>query len=150
MHYKIERVLFSNDGRMRLSHPNLIKTSVKMFDDVKRNLELQGYTVEILFHPEKKYTDVRIPKDAAMEIAEKDMEIERLKAEIAKLNSKVKEVNEPKKEEAKEAKEPEVKEAKEETPTEKEVVDDKTEEEEKEEKVETATTKKGGRPKKNA
>ncbi len=88
VHYKIEKVLFSADGRTRLSHPDLIKTTDKMFDDVKRNLELQGYTVEILFHPQGKYTNVTLPKDVSVELAEKDAEIERLKAKLAKVETK--------------------------------------------------------------
>lgn len=88
VHYKIEKVLFSADGRTRLSHPDLIKTTDKMFDEVKRNLELQGYTVEILYHPQGKYTNVVLPKDTATEIAEKDAEIAKLKAELAKAQSK--------------------------------------------------------------
>lgn len=99
VHYKIEKVRFSNDGRVRISHPDLIKTSDKMFDMVKRNLELQGYTLEILYHPEGKYTDVRIPKDTASELIEKEDEIARLKAELAALKEQkeVKEDEEPKK-----------------------------------------------------
>lgn len=99
VHYKIEKVRFSNDGRVRISHPDLIKTSDKMFDMVKRNLELQGYMVEILFHPEGKYTDVRIPKDTASELAEKEDEIAKLKAEleVLKATKEVEEVPEVKK-----------------------------------------------------
>lgn len=123
VHYKIERVLFDpKDGVTRVSHPDLIKTDVKMFDDVKRNLELQGYTVEILFHPDGKYSNVVIPGDPRAEVAEKDAEIEALRAEIARMKAE----NAPSKEEAKEEK-----------PTEKE-----------EAKAESAPAKKGGRPKK--
>lgn len=88
VHYKIEKVVFLADGRTRISHPDLIKTPDRMFDDVKRNLELQGYTIEILFHPQGKYTNVTLPKDTAAELAEKDAEIEKLKAELAKAQSK--------------------------------------------------------------
>ena len=108
VHYKAEKVLYDpNDGVTRLSHPDLLKTNVKMFDDVKRNLELQGYTIEILHHPEGKYTNVVI-KDSRAELAEakaelaaKDDEIARLKAELAAKGAAKKEVA-PEKEEAKE------------------------------------------------
>lgn len=105
VHYKAERVLFSSNGLTRVSHPDLIKTSTKMFDEVKRNLELQGYTIEILFHPEGKYTNVTLPKDTGEELREKDEEIARLKAELAKEKSKAKVEDAPSKEEAKEEKE---------------------------------------------
>lgn len=109
VHYKAEKVLYDpNDGVTRLSHPDLIKTNVKMFDDVKRNLELQGYTIEILHHPEGKYTNVVIKDsraelaEAKAEIAAKDDEIARLRAELdAQMKATSKGVA-PEKEEAKE------------------------------------------------
>lgn len=99
VHYKAEKILFDpKDGRTRLSHPDLLKTGVKMFDDVKRNLEMQGYTIEILYHPLGKYTNVVIPKDAGAELAEaqaelaaKDEEIARLRAELASRKEEAKE-----------------------------------------------------------
>ena len=134
VHYKAEKILFDpKDGRTRLSHPDLLKTGVKMFDEVKRNLELQGYTIEILYHPLGKYTNVRIPKDANAELAEakaqladKDEEIARLKAALAE------------KEEAKKEVAPRKEEAKAENPSENE-----------EAKAETTPAKKGGRAKKS-
>lgn len=124
VHYKIERVLFDpTDGVTRVSHPDLVKTNVKMFDDVKRNLELQGYTVEILYHPDGKYSNVVIPGDARAEIAQRDDEIAALRAEIARMKadvaSEMPEVNEEKPVEETEA------------------------------KAETAPVKKGGRAKKS-
>ena len=124
VHYKIERVTFDpQDGVTRVSHPDLIKTDVKMFDLVKRNLELQGYTVEILYHPDGKYSNVVIPGDARAELAEKDDEIAALRAEIARMKADVAS---------------EMPEVKEEKPTEKV-----------EAKAESAPVKKGGRTKKS-
>lgn len=127
VHYKAEKVLFDpKDGTRRLSHPDLIKTNVKMFDDVKRNLELQGYVIEILHHPLGKYTNVVVPADPMAELAAKDDEIARLRAELAAQMEATK-GNAPQKEEAKA-----------ENPSEKE-----------EAKTETPSVKKGGRTKKS-
>lgn len=124
VHYKIERVLFDpKDGVTRVSHPDLIKTDVKMFDAVKYNLELQGYTVEILYHPDGKYSNVVIPGDPRQEVAEKDNEIAALRAEIARMKAEVAS---------------EMPEVNEEKPAEKE-----------EAKAESAPVKKGGRTKKS-
>lgn len=99
VHYKAERVLYA-DG-VRVSHPDLIKTDVKSFDVVKRNLELQGYTIEILHHPLGKYTNVTIPRDMKEEIAERDAEIAALKAQLAAAKAASAD-NAPEKEEAEE------------------------------------------------
>ena len=88
VHYKAERVLYS--GGVRVSRPSVIKTDVKAFDNIKRNLELQGYTIEILYHPLGKYTTTRIPGDAAEEIAERDAAIAKKDKEIAELEAKIK------------------------------------------------------------
>lgn len=48
----------------------------------KDNLESMGYTVEILYHPLGRYSNVRIT-DKDTEIAKRDAEIEALKAQIA-------------------------------------------------------------------
>lgn len=85
VHYKAERVIFARDGVTRLSQPSLIKTNIKMFDEVKRNLELQGYTIEILYHPQGKYTNVVIPKSPETVIAEKEAQLEEKDEEIARL-----------------------------------------------------------------
>lgn len=134
VHYKAEKVLFdSKDGNKRLSHPDLIKTNVKMFDEVKRHLELQGYVIEILYHPMGKYSNVVVPADpsaelagARAELAEKEAENARLRAELEAQKKAAKEVA-PKKEEAND-----------EIPAENEG-----------EKTETPSVKKGGRPKKS-
>ena len=134
VHYKAERVLFS--GANRVSHPDLIKTNVKAFDEVKRNLELQGYTIEILYHPLGKYTTTRIPRDASEEIAEKEAEIKAKDAMIAELEAKAKALAAELDAKAKEVSAEKKESAKDETPTE------ITEEKEK------STEKKAGRPKK--
>lgn len=100
VHYKIEQVRFSEDNGKRLSHPELIKTPVKMFENIKRNLELQGFKVEIVWHPNGLYTSYVIPESngnsealAAKEteikektdlLAEKDAEIARLMEELTR------------------------------------------------------------------
>lgn len=83
--------------------PRVLHFGVKSFDTMdKVNLEAMGYSVEILYHPNGRYTNVRITskeeelarKDAEIaelkaqidlaSVAEKDAEIARLKAELAK------------------------------------------------------------------
>ena len=65
-----------------LEKPRIIHEEVKFFEAVsKRNLEIQGYTVEILYHPLGKYSDVQIvDKDAQLQA--KDAEIAALKAKL--------------------------------------------------------------------
>lgn len=80
VHYTIEKVAYNNSG-VKVSKPQLIKTGVKAFDGVMRDLELQGYTINILYHPEGKYNnEPEVRADLKTEIAEKDAEIARLKA----------------------------------------------------------------------
>ena len=128
VHYRIAKV----DARSNfLEKPRICKDNPKEFDSsLKRNLEILGYTVEILFHPLGTYTDTRIvDKDAAMrakdaEIAElkakvqgvandalkeKDAEIAKLRAELEKANAakeKAEADAEEAKKKAKEANEP--------------------------------------------
>ena len=123
VHYAVERVTYDSATGSKTSHYDIIKTNVIMFDTVKRNLELQGYTVEILYHPDGKYSNVVIPGDARVELAEKDEEIAALRAEIAKMKAESA---------------PEKSEANEEKPT-----------ENVEAKAESAPVKKGGRAKKS-
>lgn len=93
VHYKYEHIIMAEDGEY-LSHQVLCKTPTKQFDMVLHNLQLQGYLVEILYHPLGKYTNVTIPLPKSLEIEElkkeKDAEIEKLKAELAKQEKKVK------------------------------------------------------------
>ena len=89
VHYKAERVIYTRDGMTRLSKPSLVKTNVRMFDEVKRNLELQGYTIEILYHPQGKYTNVVIPKNPNTVLAEKEAELEAKDSEIARLKEEL-------------------------------------------------------------
>lgn len=88
VHIKIAKL--TADGSF-LEPARIVREEPKFFDTVaKRNLETLGYTVEILFHPEGKYTSVRIEdkdaklREAATALSEKDEEIARLKAELAK------------------------------------------------------------------
>ena len=79
VHYRIAKV----DARGNfLEKPRICKDNPKEFDSsLKRNLEILGYTVEILHHPLGTYTDTRIvDKDAAMRA--KDAEIAELKAKV--------------------------------------------------------------------
>lgn len=134
VHYKAEKVLFDpKDGTHRLSHPDLIKTNTKMFDEVKRNLELQGYVIEILYHPLGKYTNVVVPADpkaelaiAKAELAAKDEELARMRAELeAQMQANRENASQKLEENGENANENE------------------------EAKTETPTAKKGGRPKKS-
>lgn len=81
VHYRIAKV--DAKGNF-LERPRICKDNPKEFDSsLKRNLEILGYTVEILFHPLGTYTDTRIvDKDAVMRA--KDAEIAELKAKVQK------------------------------------------------------------------
>ena len=88
VHYLQERVSFNKATGEKESHPDLNKTGLKMFDMVKRNLELQGYTINILYHPLNQYNEwVEVESPMAVkeqELADAQREIEELKAELAK------------------------------------------------------------------
>ena len=59
-----------------------------MFETItKRGLELNGYTVEILYHPNGTYSNVRI-EDKNVLIKKQDAEIAALKAEIEAMKKK--------------------------------------------------------------
>lgn len=93
VHYTAEKVLIDSKTGKRLSHPDLIKTDVKMFETIiKRNLELQDYSVNILFHPEGKYVEFTPVMDAGTEN-------EILRRKLAELQSKVDAMKSPKEEE---------------------------------------------------
>lgn len=79
VHYRIAKV--DAKGNF-LEKPRICKDNPKEFDSsLKRNLEILGYTVEILYHPLGTYTDTRIvDKDAAMKA--KDAEIAELRAKV--------------------------------------------------------------------
>ena len=107
VHYKIAKL--DSNGKV-LEPARIVKDEPKLFETVlKRNLELMGYTVEILHHPLDKYSSVKIEtteeklalKDLEIQklkeqvaqkegnaLSEKDAEIERLKAELAKAKAK--------------------------------------------------------------
>ena len=58
-----------------------------MFETItKRGLELNGYTVEILYHPNGTYSNVRI-EDKNILIKKQDAEIAELKARLAEQTS---------------------------------------------------------------
>lgn len=108
VHIKIAKL--TADGSV-LEPARIVREEPKFFDTVaKRNLETLGYTVEILFHPGGKYTSVRIEdkdaklREAATALSEKDEEIARLKAELAKAKEAKPAVQEKPAEEAKPAK----------------------------------------------
>lgn len=105
VHYKIAKL--TENGEF-IEQPRIVKSRVKLFESVtKRGLELNGYTVEILYHPNGTYSNVRIEdknvliKKQNEEIAElkakleeqtstdKDAEIAALKAEIEAMKKKV-------------------------------------------------------------
>ena len=116
VHIKIAKL--GADGNI-IEPARIVREEPKFFETVaKRNLETLGYTVEILYHPQEKYSSVRIEdKDALLKAAkqevetlkaegqaalsEKEAEIARLKAELAK----AKENSEPKQEKPKAKKE---------------------------------------------
>lgn len=82
VHYKIAKL--DSTGKV-LEPARIVKDDPKYFETVlKRNLENMGYTVEILHHPQGRYSSVKI-ETAEARLAEKDAEIARLKAELAKM-----------------------------------------------------------------
>lgn len=98
VHYKIAKLTESGEF---IEQPRIVKSRVKLFESVtKRGLELNGYTVEILYHPNNTYSNVRI-EDKNVLIKKQDAEIAELKAkleeqtstdkdaEIAKLKAKI-------------------------------------------------------------
>ena len=115
VHYKIAKL--DSNGKV-LEPARIVKDEPKLFETVlKRNLELMGYTVEILHHPLDKYSSVKIEtteeklalKDLEIQklkeqvaqkegnaLSEKDAEIERLKAELAKAKAKEEKAKEDK------------------------------------------------------
>lgn len=87
VHYLAERVYFDGRTGERESHPDLLKTEVRLFDTiVKKNLELQGYEITILHHPLGKYPEVaeiETPmEEKEREISEKDVQIEELQKKL--------------------------------------------------------------------
>lgn len=98
VHYTVEKIRFDNASGERLSHPELVKTGVKMFDTfVKRNLEMNGYTINILHHPLGKYIayDPRVSNRVAVEQLEKANEeahnaLAEKEAKIAELEARIK------------------------------------------------------------
>lgn len=84
VHYKIAKL--TENGAF-IEPPRIVKSRVKLFESVtKRGLELNGYTVEILFHPNGTYSNVRI-EDKNVLIKKQDAEIAELKAKLAEQTS---------------------------------------------------------------
>ena len=84
VHYKIAKL--TENGAF-IEPPRIVKSRVKMFETItKRGLELNGYTVEILFHPNGTYSNVRI-EDKNILIKKQDEEIAELKAKLAEQTS---------------------------------------------------------------
>ena len=84
VHYKIAKL--TENGEF-IEQPRIVKSRVKMFETVtKRGLELNGYTVEILYHPNGTYSNVRI-EDKNILIKKQDAEIAELKAKLAEQTS---------------------------------------------------------------
>lgn len=84
VHYKIAKL--TENGEF-IEQPRIVKSRVKLFESVtKRGLELNGYTVEILFHPNGTYSNVRI-EDKNVLIKKQDEEIAELKARLAEHTS---------------------------------------------------------------
>lgn len=84
VHYKIAKLTESGEF---IEQPRIVKSRVKLFESVtKRGLELNGYTVEILYHPNNTYSNVRI-EDKNVLIKKQDAEIADLKAKLAEQTS---------------------------------------------------------------
>ena len=84
VHYKIAKL--TENGAF-IEQPRIVKSRVKMFETItKRGLELNGYTVEILYHPNGTYSNVRI-EDKNILIKKQDAEIAELKAKLAEQTS---------------------------------------------------------------
>lgn len=84
VHYKIAKL--TENGEF-IEQPRIVKSRVKMFETItKSGLELNGYTVEILYHPNGTYSNVRI-EDKNILIKKQDAEIAELKARLAEQTS---------------------------------------------------------------
>ena len=84
VHYKIAKL--TENGAF-IEPPRIVKSRVKMFETItKRGLELNGYTVEILYHPNGTYSNVRI-EDKNILIKKQDAEIAEVKAKLAEQTS---------------------------------------------------------------
>jgi hypothetical protein len=80
VHYKIAKL----DAHGKVLEPaRICHDEPKLFETVlKRNLEILGYTVEILHHPDGRYSSVKI-ETAEEKLALKDLEIQKLKEQVA-------------------------------------------------------------------
>lgn len=99
VHYKAEKIKFNPMTGERMSRPRIVKTGVKLFESVKRELEKEGYSIEILYHPGGAYnTPVNVPETgigaAKAELEAKEKEIESLRAENHNLQAKLSDMSE--------------------------------------------------------
>ena len=84
VHHTIQKL---TEHGASIEPPRIVKSRVKMFETItKRGLELNGYTVEILHHPNGTYSNVRI-EDKNILIKKQDEEIAELKAKLAEQTS---------------------------------------------------------------
>ena len=85
VHYKIAKL----DAHGKVLEPaRICHDEPKLFETVlKRNLEILGYTVEILHHPDGRYSSVKI-ETAEEKLALKDLEIQKLKEQVAQKGEK--------------------------------------------------------------
>lgn len=89
VHYKAERPQFDRTTGERISKAELIKTPVKLFDMVKKQLELQGMMVEVIYHPEGKYNVVDKQISPSEMLSEKEREYKELAAKLAEMEAKL-------------------------------------------------------------
>lgn len=81
VHYTCEVITRNNVTGVKTSQPRLVKTPVKLFEQIKRVLELQGNTIHILYHPQGKYP-VEVEEEENAIVAQKEAEIRALKAKL--------------------------------------------------------------------
>lgn len=100
VHYSVEKVAFNRVTGQKESRQSIVKTNPKLFESVKRNLELQGFTINVLFHPEGKY-NIEVVEESQEEKLRKEIEAEvraKIEAEYAeKAETESKKIGRPKK-----------------------------------------------------
>lgn len=84
VHYKIAKM---TEGGEFIEKPRIVKSRVKQFETVeKKGLELGGYTIEILHHPNGTYSNVRI-EDKNIILKKQEEEIAALKEQLANVSA---------------------------------------------------------------
>ena len=86
VHYLVEKPMYDPRTSVKISKPNVVKTDIQMFDMVKRDLELRGYMVFILYHPQGKYNEAPCVNDP---LAEKEQELDEAMRENMELKAKL-------------------------------------------------------------